>query len=196
MISKSNCSSPASRMADSMHHCILVYHESYTYIYILESSATLRAALILRGNKNNRQLDKEGEVQPAIGHGAKSLRNCAEGMQKQPEGRHRAPRGAPGSTQDRPKGLLETPGIAKKVCWRHPGHAPGNGSVPESSKAIFTSALYPFWTSILASFLCRIIGFRRLFISGFLHALRGHFYWIRKHTKRRFGLRLEVGLAW
>ena len=133
-----------------------------------------RAPVILVTFESGARPHKEGEVQPAIGHGTKSLRNCAEGMQKQPEGRHRAPRGAPGSTQDRPKGLLETPRIAKKACWRHPGHTPGNGSVPESSKAIFTSALYAFWTSILASFLCSTVGFRRLFISGFLHVLRGH----------------------
>ena len=102
--------------------------------------------------------------QPAAGHGAKSLRTGADGIQKQPEGRRRAPRGCPGGTQDRPKHVLETLRTAKKARWRHPGGNPGNESVPESSKAIFTSALDPFWTPILAPFLCRIYGFRRFFI--------------------------------
>ena len=103
-------------------------------------------------------------VQLAVEHGAKSLRKCAEGIQKQLEGRRRARRGCPGGTQDRPKGTLEAPRTAKKSCWRHPGGGPGNGSVPETSKAISTSALYPFWNSILAPFLCRTNGVRGFFI--------------------------------
>ena len=91
--------------------------------------------------------------QPAAGHGAKSVRKGADGIQKQPEGRRRAPRGCPGGTQDCPKGMPEAPRTAKKACSRHPRGKPGNELVPESSKAISTSALYPFGTPILAPFL-------------------------------------------
>ena len=70
-------------------------------------------------------LGKCASVQLAVEHGAKSLRKCAKGIQKQPEGWHRAPRGSPGGTEDRQKGMLEAPRTAKKACWRHPGGSPG-----------------------------------------------------------------------
>ena len=58
--------------------------------------------------------------QPAAGHGAKSLRTGADGIQKQPEGRRRAPRGCPGGTQDRPKRHAGSPQDRQKSTLQTP----------------------------------------------------------------------------
>ena len=112
--------------------CVHLISKFYKYYPTHRPTVGAPAVALVRGAEDGvcwgvgesifgaQSLGKCDFVQLAVEHGATILRKCAKGIQKQPEGRRRAPRGCPGGTQDRPKRHAGSPQDRQKSTLETP----------------------------------------------------------------------------